>query len=67
MSDDGVGVGLADHVRLDELLGLEELDGHDAPVVGIRHPVCVLPQGLPFAVVDHDADIQRGFTGLRNA
>ncbi len=64
MPDDGVGIRLADDVRLEEVPGLEQLDGHDAAVIRIRDAVGVLPQGFPLPVVVHDGDVQRRFPSL---
>jgi hypothetical protein len=66
MPDDGVGVRLADDVRLEEVPGLEQLDSHDAAIVRIRDAVGVLPQGFPLTVVVHDRDVQRRFPSLNN-
>ena len=66
MPNDGVGIRLADDVCLEEVLGLEQLYGHDSAVIGIRNAVGVLPQRFSFPVVVHDGDVQRRFSRLTN-
>ena len=50
VSDHGIRIGFADEVGFDELLGLHQLDGHDAAVVGVCRTMLILYQAVAFIV-----------------